>query len=85
MQCKHIDFVLCDRKYSEPLLAIELDDSSHKLYDHQESDEVKDHVCAEAGLPLLRVKVQQADPIAQIQAAIRAKIDEAKRDETLDE
>jgi hypothetical protein len=58
IQCKHIDFVLCNRSTLEPVLALELDDSSHQKYDRRESDEVKDRVCAQARLPLLRVKVQ---------------------------
>ncbi len=57
IQCKHIDFVLCSKSSLEPVLALELDDSSHERYDRRESDEIKDHVCAEANLPLLRVKV----------------------------
>jgi hypothetical protein len=66
--CKHIDFVLCDRSTLAPVLAIELDDSSHSKYDRRESDAVKDRVCEQAKLPLLRVKVQHkysAEAIAE--------------------
>ncbi len=86
IQCKHIDFVLCDKKRLEPVLAIELDDSSHVKYDRRESDELKDFVCAEAGLPLLRVKVQQAYPISEIIAEIRNKIEaQQKQDQAQDD
>lgn len=53
---KHFDFLICDTQYS-PLLVIELDDSSHKKFDSQESDKFKDTLCMNAGLKLLRVCV----------------------------
>ncbi|MCI0475261.1 MAG: DUF2726 domain-containing protein, partial [Anaerolineales bacterium] len=45
--CKHLDFVLCERGTYKPLLAIELDDSSHDKYDHRERDEFKEKVCTD--------------------------------------
>jgi hypothetical protein len=56
---KHVDFVVCNRETFHPLLAIELDDSSHRRYDNTERDAYKDRVCAAVRLPLWRVKVQQ--------------------------
>ncbi len=35
---KHVDFVLCDPKSMRPILAIELDDTSHKRTDRAERD-----------------------------------------------
>lgn len=75
LQCKHIDFVLCHASSLEPVLAIELDDSSHSQYDRRESDELKNRVCDEADLPLLRVKVQSEYPISEIGAEIRKLLD----------
>ena len=60
---KSVDFVLFDRSAVSPVLAIELDDSSHDREDRQERDAFVDRVLAKAGLPLLHVRVQTAyDP-----------------------
>ena len=69
--CRHLDFLLCDHKKKRPLLAIELDDSSHKNYYRKENDEFKDKVCESAGLPLLRFKVSQSYSEQEILAAIQ--------------
>ena len=75
IQSKHIDFVLCDRNDIKPILAIELDDSSHRRADRIARDEFVDNALAQAGLPLLRVPVRaNYDPAElrnQIQDAIR--------------
>lgn len=56
---KHIDFVLCNPETSQPVLAVELDDSSHQRKDRQLSDDFKNNALASAKLPLLRVPVQK--------------------------
>lgn len=76
IQCKHLDFVLCDKDRQRPLLAIELDDSSHKRLSRQASDEFKDSACAAAGLPLLRLQVQQTYSPLKIREQIRLKLRE---------
>ncbi|MHB8626541.1 MAG: DUF2726 domain-containing protein [Aggregatilineales bacterium] len=73
--CKHIDFVVCNGNTLEPLLAIELDDSSHQFPDRQESDLLKDRVCDEADLPLMRVKVEGDYPVSTIGEEIRKLLD----------
>ncbi len=55
IQSKHIDFVLCNKNEIKPILAIELDDSSHQKPDRQKRDEFVDNALKQAGLPLLRV------------------------------
>ncbi len=77
IQCKHVDFLLCDKVKQQPLLAIELDDSSHAKYDHRESDKFKSRVFTEVGLKLLRVKVQQTYPKGEIKNQIHGKMREA--------
>ena len=60
---KSVDFVLFDRNAMSPVLAIELDDSSHDREDRQERDAFVDGVLAKVGLPLLHVRAQVAyDP-----------------------
>ncbi|ADB17463.1 conserved hypothetical protein [Pirellula staleyi DSM 6068] len=56
---KHIDFVICDNDTLEVKLAIELDDSSHRRPDRQERDRFVNAALAAAGLPLLRIKVEE--------------------------
>jgi len=51
---KHFDWVLCHPVSFEPLIAIELDDSSHSWQSTQHRDAVKNEVAQEAGIPLMR-------------------------------
>jgi len=67
---KSVDFVLFDRNAMSPVLAIELDDSSHDREDRQERDAFVDRVLAKAGLPLLHVRVQAAYDPKQLAASI---------------
>ncbi|MBI2098498.1 MAG: DUF2726 domain-containing protein [Candidatus Wildermuthbacteria bacterium] len=53
---KSVDYVLCDKEYIAPKLAIELDDRSHERPDRKERDEEVERVLQEAGLPLLRLE-----------------------------
>ena len=59
IQSKHIDSVLCDKNAVRPLLAIELDDSSHKRNDRRDRDSFVDSALQAAGLPLLRVPARK--------------------------
>lgn len=56
---KHIDFVLCDYETLEVKLCIELDDSSHRRTDRVARDKFVNVALTAAGLPLLRVRVQE--------------------------
>ncbi len=51
-----MDFVLCDKAYISPKLAIELDGSSHEREDRKERDEEVERILEEAKMPLLRLK-----------------------------
>ena len=53
---KSVDFVLCDKKYISPKLAIELDDKSHEREYRIERDIEVERILAESQLPLLRIK-----------------------------
>lgn len=67
---KHIDFVLCDRKNQEPLLAIEVDDRSHLRRDRQERDYFVDRAFDAASFPLLRVTATRRYSAKELKAAI---------------
>lgn len=53
---KSVDFVLCDKAYIAPKLAIELDDRTHERQDRIERDGEVERVLKGAGLPLLRLE-----------------------------
>jgi hypothetical protein len=48
---KRVDFLLCHPQSLKPLLAIELDDTSHQRKDREERDEFVNQVFQDAGLP----------------------------------
>lgn len=52
---KHVDFLICDDNL-RPLIAIELDDSSHELEKARKNDEFKNELYKHINLPLVRVK-----------------------------
>ena len=66
---KHFDFLICDATY-HPLLAVELDDTSHRQHDNQRSDAMKNGLCESVGFPLLRVPIQRRYMPEQIAAEI---------------
>lgn len=53
---KSVDFVLCDKAYISPKLAIELDDKTHERPERQERDTEVERILKEAGVPLLRLE-----------------------------
>jgi very-short-patch-repair endonuclease len=53
---KSVDFVLCDKTYISPKLAIELDDKSHERQDRQDRDREVERILKGAGMPLLRLE-----------------------------
>lgn len=53
---KSVDFVLCDKHYISPKLAIELDDKTHERPDRIDRDGEVERVLEQAGLPLLRIE-----------------------------
>lgn len=75
INAKHLDFLICDEQAVRPMLAIELDDSSHQRASRQARDAFVDQALAAAGLPLLRVPAQTSYNVhelaEQIDAALR--------------
>ena len=52
----HFDFLICDdRQAFRPILAIELDDNSHPSEEVQERDRLKNLLCEQVDMPLIRV------------------------------
>jgi hypothetical protein len=55
---KHIDFVICDA-WLCPLVAVELDGSSHQRIDRQQRDVLVDRILKEASLEIVHVPRQK--------------------------
>ena len=73
--CKHVDFLLCAREELKPVLAIELDDSTHRTkYDTYESDEFKKRTFEAIGLPLLRIELQAQYSVPELTERVGAAI-----------
>lgn len=53
---KSIDFLIIDRGTFQPLIGIELDDSSHERQDRQERDKIVNAIFKQTNLPLVRFK-----------------------------
>jgi hypothetical protein len=68
---KHVDFLLCNPKTLRPIMAIELDDSSHSRLDRIERDAFVEQVFVVAHLPLVRIPVQHAYDIKELEATLR--------------
>ena len=71
---KHLDFVLCDPESSAPILAIELDDSSHREDSRMERDSFVNAALNAAELPLLRVPVRRSYSPQELTELIRLKL-----------
>ena len=63
ISAKHVDFLLIQKSDGRPLLAIELDDSSHDEEERVARDLFIDTVFSSAGLPILHIAAKAAyDP-----------------------
>ena len=51
---KSVDYVICDKVSNRPLVAVELDDSSHEAEDRRTRDTEVERIFDEAKMPLLR-------------------------------
>jgi hypothetical protein len=58
IQSKHVDFLLCEPLEYEPMLGVELDDSSHGREDRIVRDMFMNAVFESVGLKLLRIPVR---------------------------
>ncbi len=69
---KHVDFLLCYRDKIEPVLGIELDDSSHRRKERLDRDIFVDEVFSAVGLPLVRFRNKQSYAVSEIKEKIEA-------------
>jgi hypothetical protein len=74
IKSKRIDFVICKKDNLKPLLALELDGSSHEGEERQERDHFVDNVFESVGLPILHVSLEEKDHKAAIALSIARKL-----------
>lgn len=67
IQSRNIDFLICDKKHTKPLLAVELDDSSHS---YPERDMFVSQALQQAGLHIVRVKAANTYELKDIEQLI---------------
>ncbi|MGI6344164.1 MAG: DUF2726 domain-containing protein [Bacillota bacterium] len=71
IQSKHVDFVICDKEKIQPLVVIELDDSSHNRVARARRDRFIEQAYSDAGLTLLRFPVKRAYVTADTEAVVK--------------
>ncbi len=59
IKSRHTDFLLCDRKTTEPIIAIELDGSSHNGNKRKKRDQMMDGIYASAGMVLIHIPISK--------------------------
>ena len=74
INCKHIDFVLCDPEDLSIQVAIELDDPSHNRPDRIQRDEFVNQAFDDAKLPILRIKTAETYDQKKIKSTIEKAI-----------
>lgn len=67
---KSVDFVLFNKEYFTPYMAIELDDSSHMLPPREIRDDFVGSILERVGIKLIRVPVAKSYDLGQIFAKI---------------
>lgn len=67
---KHVDFVLCEPCGGRILVAIELDDRSHRRVDRRRRDRFVDRAFASANVPLVRVSTRGRFDAREIHARL---------------
>jgi very-short-patch-repair endonuclease len=74
---KHLDFVIADAASTAIVLAIELDDRSHRRADRQQRDTFVDRALAAAGIPMVRVPATATYDARALSAVLARKLDAA--------
>ena len=76
---RHVDFVLCEASTMQPLLAIELDDSSHNRPEREDADEFLNAAFDAAALPVVRVPAKHSYTRDEVLSGIRHIVEEVYR------
>ena len=65
-----VDFLLCDKNDISPILAIELDDSSHKSEKRKERDRFVNQALNDAGIKILRIPCRSKYSVEELDREI---------------
>ena len=68
---KHLDFLLCNPETMQPMLGVELNDSSHDRPQRKKRDRFVMELFDEAGLPLVGIRVQRQYDAEQLRRFLR--------------
>ncbi len=74
---KHLDFVIADSDTTAIVLAIELDDKTHRRADRQERDAFVERALSAAGVPLVRVPCAAVYDAKALRAILTQKMEVA--------
>ncbi|MBN1874237.1 MAG: DUF2726 domain-containing protein [Anaerolineae bacterium] len=77
---KHIDFLICDSGSMKPILAIELDDSSHQRPDRAKRDAFVDRAFDTARLPLIHIPARRSYNTDELANLVRPYINVPSRE-----
>tara|TARA_R110002049_G_scaffold13509_2_gene58535 strand:- start:167751 stop:168461 length:711 start_codon:yes stop_codon:yes gene_type:complete len=66
ISAKHFDFIICESSSLDPIVAVELDDRSHKSKSASKRDAIKDSSCESAGVPLVRIKAAHSYVVSDL-------------------
>lgn len=69
---KHVDFVICSSPNLCPVIAVELDDSSHQQASRITRDTFVEQALRDAGLPLIRVPAKESYNVQELAAKINS-------------
>ena len=69
IQSKHLDFLICDATLA-PVVAIELDDSSHARADRMARDQFVDAALAAAEVPIVRIPAKRSYAVEDVRRLI---------------
>lgn len=72
---KHFDFVICDKNTLNVLCVVELDDKSHNSKKVKLRDKFLNQACADAKLPMVRIKAAKSYKIDQIKEAVDSSLE----------
>lgn len=67
---RHVDFVLCDSKTSQPLIIIELNDKSHQKQDRMKRDMELRETINDTNIKLVEIPASSSYAVNEIQTAI---------------
>jgi very-short-patch-repair endonuclease len=79
IKSRRVDYVICRKQDLKPLLALELDGSSHENEDRKERDQFVDALFEAVGLPILHVSLQKNYNKAAVALSIARKLNLEER------